>query len=63
MQVEKVGSRWAGWDINWCKPWVVNESILGPTYVVISSKHQDLDCALPKMLILADLHGLTVFQN
>ena len=47
MQVEEVGSRWVGWDINWCKPWVVvNEPILEPSYVVISSKHQDLDRAL-----------------
>ena len=36
MQVEEVGSGSVGWDINWCKPWVVNESILEPSCVVIS---------------------------
>ena len=46
-EVEEVGSRWVGWDINWCEPWVVvNESILKPSYVVISSEHLDLDRAL-----------------
>ena len=47
MQVEEVESRWVGWDINWCKPWVaVNELILETSYVVISSEYQDLDHAL-----------------
>ena len=47
MQVEKVGSKWVGWAIDWWKPWVVvNESVLGPSYVVISYQHHELDCSL-----------------
>ena len=69
MQVEEVASRWVGWDINWCKPWVVvNESILEPSYVVISSKHQDLDQALKspsitkKIILTVSSHGLSLWK-
>ena len=66
MQVEEVGSRWVGWDINWYKPWaVVNESILEPLYVVISSKYQDLDGALksPSITKKDDLSCFTWFNS
>ena len=69
MQVEEVGSKWVDWAIDWWKPWVVvSESILEPSYVVISSQHQDLDCSLshqvlPKKIFPSVSHGLTVFQN
>ena len=50
----------------WYKPWVVdNESILEPSYGVISSKQQDLDRhqVLPKKMILTVSHGSTVSQS
>ena len=24
LQKQEAGSRWVDWDINWCKPWVVD---------------------------------------
>ena len=36
MQVEEAGSRSVHWDINWHKPWVVdNESVLELSFVAI----------------------------
>ena len=66
MQVEEVGSKWVDWAIDWWKPWVVvNESILEPSYVVISSKHQDLDRALKSRSITEkdDFNCFTWFNS
>ena len=66
MQAEEVRSRWVGWDINWCKPWiVVKEWILEPSYVVISSKHQDLDRPLksPSITKKDDFNCFTLFSS
>ena len=66
MQVEKLGSRWVGWDINWYKPWIViNQSILEPSYVAISSKHQDLDRALklPSITKKGDFNSFAWFNS
>ena len=62
-QAEEAGSRWVGWDINWCKSWVFNnESILRPSYIALWSTHQDLDHALksPSITKKDDFNCFTV---